>query len=45
MERAHRSGVVYVGEAGGSVRDDHVIEVANKYHMVLAFTHLRLFHH
>ena len=45
IERAHRSGVVYVGEAGGSVRDDHVIEVANKYHMVLAFTHLRLFHH
>ena len=45
MERAHRSGVVYVGEAGGSVRDDHVIEVANKYHMVLAFTHLLLFHH
>lgn len=45
MERAHRSGVVYVGEAGGSVRDDNVIEVANKYNMVLAFTHVRLFHH
>ena len=40
MERAHRSGVVYVGEAGGSVRDDNVIEVAD-----LAFTHVRLFHH
>lgn len=45
MERAHRSGVVYVGEAGGSVRDDNVIEVADKYNMVLAFTHVRLFHH
>ena len=42
MERAHRSGVVYVGEAGGSVRDDNVIEVADKYNMVLAFTHVRL---
>ena len=41
----HRSGVVYVGEAGGSVRDDNVIEVADKYNMVLAFTHVRLFHH
>ena len=45
IERAHRSGVKYVGEAGGSIRDDHVIDTADKYDMVLAFTHLRLFHH
>lgn len=45
IERAHRSGVKYVAEAGGSIRDDHVIETADKYGMVVAFTHLRLFHH
>lgn len=45
VERAHRSGVKYIGEAGGSIRDDHVIATADKYNMVLAFTHLRLFHH
>ena len=45
MERAHRSGVVYVGEAGGSVRDDNVIEIADKNKMVVAFTHVCLFHH
>lgn len=45
VERAHRSGVKYIGEAGGSIRDDNVIETADKYNMVLAFTHLRLFHH
>lgn len=45
IERAHRSGVKYVGEAGGSIRDDHVIDTADKYDMVLSFTHLRLFHH
>ncbi len=45
VERAHRSGVQYIGEAGGSIRDDNVIEVANKYNMVVAFTHVRLFHH
>jgi phosphoribosylaminoimidazolecarboxamide formyltransferase/IMP cyclohydrolase len=45
IERAHKSGVKYVGEAGGSIRDDHVIETADRYDMVLAFTHLRLFHH
>ena len=45
IERAHRSGVRYVAEAGGSIRDDHVIETADKYGMTIAFTHLRLFHH
>lgn len=45
VERAHRSGVKYIGEAGGSIRDDNVIAVADKYNMVLAFTYLRLFHH
>ena len=43
--RAHRSGVEYVAEAGGSIRDDHVIETADKYNMAVSFTHLRLFHH
>ena len=45
IERARRSGVQYVAEAGGSIRDDHVIETADKYGMAIAFTHLRLFHH
>ena len=45
IERAHRSGVQYVAEPGGSIRDDHVIETANKYGMVIAFTGMRLFHH
>ncbi len=45
IERAHRSGVRYVAQPGGSVRDDHVIEVCNKYGMVMAFTGIRLFHH
>ncbi|MCI9136695.1 MAG: phosphoribosylaminoimidazolecarboxamide formyltransferase [Lachnospiraceae bacterium] len=45
IERAHRSGVTYVAEPGGSIRDDHVIETCNKYHMVLCFTGIRLFHH
>jgi AICAR transformylase/IMP cyclohydrolase PurH len=45
IERAHRSGVEYVAEAGGSIRDDHVIETADKYNMAVSFTHLRLFHH
>jgi len=45
IERAHRSGVQYVAEAGGSIRDDHVIETADKYDMAVSFTHLRLFHH
>ena len=45
IERAHRSGVEYVAEAGGSIRDDNVIETADKYNMAVSFTHLRLFHH
>lgn len=45
IERAHRSGVQYVAEPGGSIRDDHVIETCNKYNMVMAFTGIRLFHH
>ena len=45
IERAHRSGVTYVAEPGGSVRDDHVIETCDKYGMVMAFTGIRLFHH
>lgn len=45
IERAHKSGVVYVAQAGGSVRDDHVIETCNKYGIVMAFTGIRLFHH
>lgn len=45
IERAHQSGVTYVAQAGGSVRDDHVIEVCNTYQMVMAFTGIRLFHH
>ncbi|MBD5103615.1 MAG: phosphoribosylaminoimidazolecarboxamide formyltransferase [Ruminococcaceae bacterium] len=45
IERAHRSGVKYVAEPGGSIRDDHVIETCNKYGMVMAFTGIRLFHH
>ena len=45
IERAHRSGVKYIAEPGGSIRDDHVIETCNKYGMVMSFTGLRLFHH
>ena len=45
IERAKRSGVSYVAEPGGSVRDDAVIETANRYGMVIAFTGMRLFHH
>ena len=45
IERAHRSGVKYVAQPGGSVRDDNVIETCNKYNMVMSFTGLRLFHH
>ncbi len=45
IERAHRSGVKYVAEPGGSIRDDNVIETCNKYNMVMAFTGIRLFHH
>ena len=45
IERAHRSGVQYIAEPGGSIRDDNVIETCDKYDMVLAFTGIRLFHH
>lgn len=45
IERAKRSGVKYVAEPGGSIRDDVVIEACNKYGMVMAFTGMRLFHH
>jgi len=45
IERAHRSGVTYVAEPGGSIRDDNVIATCNKYGMVMAFTGIRLFHH
>ena len=45
IERAHKSGVSYVAEPGGSIRDDQVIETADRYGMVMAFTGMRLFHH
>ena len=45
IERAHRSGVKYVAQPGGSIRDDHVIDTCNKYQMTMAFTGIRLFHH
>ena len=45
IERAKKSGVCYIAEPGGSVRDDAVIETCNKYNMVMAFTGIRLFHH
>ncbi len=45
IERAKRSGVAYVAEPGGSIRDDNVIDTCNKYGMVMAFTGIRLFHH
>ena len=45
IERAHRSGVSYVAQPGGSIRDDHVIDTCNKYGMAMAFTGMRLFHH
>ena len=45
VERARKSGVQYIAEPGGSIRDDHVIDTANKYNMVMAFTGMRLFHH
>lgn len=45
IERGKKSGVKYVAEPGGSIRDDQVIETCNKYNMVMAFTKMRLFHH
>ena len=45
IERAHKSGVSYIAEPGGSIRDDNVIETCNKYGIAMAFTGMRLFHH
>ena len=45
IERAHKSGVEFIAQAGGSVRDDHVIETCDKYGIAMAFTGVRLFHH
>ncbi len=45
IERAHRSGVQYIAQPGGSIRDDNVIDTCNKYNMVMAFNGVRLFHH
>ena len=45
IERAHKSGVKYIAQPGGSVRDDNVIATCNKYNMAMAFTGIRLFHH
>lgn len=45
VERAHKSGVKYIAQPGGSVRDDNVIDTCNKYDMVMSFTGIRLFHH
>ena len=45
IERAHKSGVTYIVEPGGSIRDDHVIMTCNKYHMVMAYCGIRFFHH
>lgn len=45
IERAHKSGVSYIAQAGGSIRDDTVIETCDKYGIAMAMTHIRLFHH
>ena len=45
VERAHKSGVKYIAQPGGSIRDDHVIATCNKYGIAMAFTRIRLFHH
>ena len=45
IERAHKSGVSYIAQPGGSIRDDQVIETCNRYGIVMAFTGIRLFHH
>ena len=45
VERARKSGVSYIAQPGGSIRDDHVINTCNKYGIVMAFTGMRLFHH
>ena len=45
IERAHNSGVEFIAQTGGSIRDDNVIETCDKYNIAMAFTHIRLFHH
>ena len=45
IERAHLSGVEFIAQTGGSIRDDNVIETCDKYNIAMAFTHVRLFHH
>ncbi|MBQ3337068.1 MAG: phosphoribosylaminoimidazolecarboxamide formyltransferase [Selenomonadaceae bacterium] len=45
IERAHRSGVDFIAQTGGSIRDDNVIETCDRYNIAMAFTHIRLFHH
>ena len=45
IERAHQSGVEFIAQTGGSIRDDNVIETCDKYKIAMAFTHIRLFHH
>jgi phosphoribosylaminoimidazolecarboxamide formyltransferase/IMP cyclohydrolase/phosphoribosylaminoimidazolecarboxamide formyltransferase len=45
IERAHKSGVEYIAQPGGSIRDDNVIETCNKYGIAMAFNGIRLFHH
>ena len=45
IERAHKSGVEFIAQTGGSIRDDNVIETCDKYNIAMAFTHIRLFHH
>ena len=45
IERAHKSGVEFIAQPGGSIRDDNVIETCNKYNIAMAFTGIRLFHH
>ena len=45
IERAHKSGVQFIAQAGGSVRDDHVIATCDKYNIAMAFIGIRLFHH
>ena len=45
VERAKKSGVAYIAQPGGSIRDDNVIDTCNKYGIVMSFTGIRLFHH
>jgi AICAR transformylase/IMP cyclohydrolase PurH len=45
VERAHKSGVAFISQPGGSIRDDHVIETCDRYGIAMTFTGLRLFHH